>query len=121
MEFITVNTTESASGELTGTVRFMKADDCLAYYDTTSNGVVYKKDAQGREGACFVKLAKEVDVVGGLLSNWIEYGVTRCVRAVGVDKDLSTEAIKKMGESKSRKLEGISDIINPGGVRILPH
>ena len=119
IEYINLNSTKSASGDLTATVRFMKAEDCISYYDKTSNGVVYKKDAQNREVACFVKLAKDVDVVGGLLGNWVEQGVTRCVRAVGVDKDWSTEALKKMGERKSRKLEGIADTINPAGVRIL--
>ncbi|KAL6717111.1 hypothetical protein ACLMJK_005026 [Lecanora helva] len=113
IEFLNLNTTTSASGDMTATVRFMKADDCMSYYNATCNGVVYGKDAQGRELACFVKLGKDVDVVGGLLSNWIEHNVTRCVRAVGVDTGMDRAFLIKVREGKMGKLEGVSDTINP--------
>lgn len=97
----------------------MKADDCMAYYDKTSNGVVYKTDDNGQEKASYVYLRKDVDVVGGLLNAWIEQGVTRCVRAVGVEEDWSIDGLKKLAEKKGRKLEGISVSKNPGSVSIL--
>lgn len=79
---------------------------------------MYKEDVQNRELVAFVELAKDVDVVGGMLQHWIDNGVTRCVRVVGVDEEWSTDALKKIAERKDRKLEGISDSKNPGGVRI---
>ena len=102
--------------ESAATVRFMDAKDCQNYYDDTSNGVVYGKDVQGRELVCFVELGKDVDVIGGLLRGWIETGVTRCVRAVGVDEDFGIKALKKIGERKGRKVESVEDGVTPGGV-----
>lgn len=109
----------SADGALTATVRFMDADACKQYYDKTSNGVVYSKDTQNREMVAFVELAKDVEVVGGMLQQSIDNGVTRCVRAVGVDEDWGIEGLTKMAERKGRKLEGLSDSKSPGGVSIL--
>lgn len=108
--------TTSAAGDLTATVRFVDADQCNQYFEATANGVVYKKDSQNREEVLYVDIAKDVDVVGGLLRTWIDTGVTRCVRAVGVDKDWGAAALIKLAEGKGRKLEGISDSINPDGV-----
>ena len=98
------------------TVRFMDAKDCQNYYDDTSNGVVYGKDAQGRELVCFVELGKDVDVIGGLLRGWIDTGVTRCVKAVGVEEEFGIEALRKMGERKGRRVESLEDGKTPGGV-----
>lgn len=111
-----IHMTTSAAGDLTATVRFVDADQCNQYFEATANGVVYKKDSQNRDEVLYVDIAKDVDVVGGLLRTWIDTGVTRCVRAVGVDKDWGTAALIKLAEGKGRKLEGISDSINPGGV-----
>ena len=102
--------------ETAATVRFMDAKDCQTYYDDTSNGVVYGKDAQGRELVCFVELGKDVDVIGGLLRGWIDTGVTRCVKAVGVDEEFGVEALRKMGERKDRKVESMEDGETPSGV-----
>lgn len=94
----------------------MNAEECEQYYDETSNGIVYKKDSQNREMVVYVDLAKDVDVVGGLLQDWIEAGFTRCVRAVGADEDWDLGGLKKMAESKGRKIEGIQDSKNAAGV-----
>lgn len=98
------------------TVRFMDAKDCQNYYDDTSNGVVYGKDAQGRELVCFVEQGKDVDVIGGLLLGWIDTGVTRCVKAVGVEEDFAVDTLRKMGERKGRRVESLEDGKTPGGV-----
>ena len=94
----------------------MDAGDCMKYYGDTSNGLVYEKDAKGRELVLFVELSKDVDVVGGLLQGWIAIGVTRCVRAVGVEADWSMDALVKIAERKNRKVEKIVDGQNAGGV-----
>jgi len=113
-----VQTRSSADGVLKASVRFMDADACKRYYDDTCNGIVYKKDVQNRESVAFVELTRDVDVIGGMLQQWIDSGVTRCVRAVGVDKELGTDSLRKMAEEKGRKLEGISDSKNAGGVSL---
>ena len=94
----------------------MDGGDCKKFYDDTSNGLVYKKDDKGRELVLFVELSKDVDVVGGLLRGWIASGVTRCVRAVGVEAEWGMDGLLKMAERKNRKVEKIVDGHNPGGV-----
>ena len=88
----------------------------MKFHGDTSNGLVYKKDAKGRELVLFVELSKDVDVVGGLLRGWIASGVTRCVRAVGVETEWGMDGLLKMAERKNRKVEKIVDGQNSGGV-----
>ena len=102
--------------ETTASVKFLHPADCTKYYEATSNGLVYKKDLQGRELAVFVELAKDVDVIGGLLQSWIDTGVTRCVRAVGVDEEWDMATLVKLASGKGRILAGISDEKLPSGV-----
>ncbi len=106
----------SAAGEPSAAIRFMNAEDCMRFYNETSNGLVWQKDSTGRELFVFVELSKDVDVVGGLLQGWILSGVTRCVRAVGVDAEWGMEGLLKIAERKNRKVEKIVDGQNPGGV-----
>ena len=94
----------------------MNAEDCMRFYNETSNGLVWQIESTGRELALFVELSKDVDVVGGLLQGWILSGVTRCVRAVGVDAEWGMEGLLKIAERKNRKVEKIVDGQNPGGV-----
>ena len=94
----------------------MDAGACLSFYDKTSNGLVYGKDAKGDELVLSVEMPQDVDVVGGLLQGWIASGVTRCVRAVGVGADWGMDGLEKMAERKNRKVEKIVDGQNPGGV-----
>lgn len=91
----------------------MDAGDCAKYYGETSNGLVWEKDTKGRERVLFVELSKDVDVVGGLLQTWIASGVTRCVRAVGVEADWGMDGLVKIAERKNRKVEKIVDGQNP--------
>ena len=94
----------------------MDAEDCKKFYEETSNGLVYKKDAKGRELVLFVEQSKDVDVVGGLLQGWIASGVTRCVRAVGVEAKWDMDGLAMIAERKKRKVEKIVDGQNAGGV-----
>ena len=117
IEDLSINT--SPSGRISARVRFVNAEDCKSYYDQTSNGLVYGKNNRKEELVVFVQLAKDVEVVGGLLGSWIEQDVSRCVRAIGVEKDWKIDSLKKRAEEKDRRLEGISDTINPAGVSSL--
>ena len=102
--------------ETSAAVLFLDAEDCMNYYNATSNGIVYKKDIHGHELVVFIELAKDVDVVGGLLRGWIDSGVTRCIRAVGVDEHWDEEDLMKIASRKNRKVEGIDDGKNYGNV-----
>lgn len=108
----------SAAGNFSAVVRFLDAEDCKKFYEETANGLVYKKDAKGRELVLFVELSKDVDVVGGLLQGWIASGVTRCVRAVGVEAKWDMKGLLMIAERKNRKVEKILDGQNAGGVSI---
>ncbi|KAI9872822.1 MAG: hypothetical protein M1830_001151, partial [Pleopsidium flavum] len=103
-------------GSSSASVVFLHAEDCIKYYDATSNGLVYKKDG-GKEDVCFVELAKDVDIMGGLLRGYIEYGVTRCVRAIGVEEEWGLPALFKMAGRKGRKVEHVIDGVSAGGTR----
>ena len=105
--------------ETMASVKFLHAADCQAYHDATSNGVVYGKDLQQNEKVCWVKRSKDVDVVGGLLSQWIEKGVTRCVRAVPVDESIGMDTLKSLALQKGRSLEGMEVGKTPGGGRFV--
>lgn len=70
----------------------------------------------GRELVVFVELAKDVDVIGGLLQGWIDTGASRCVRVIGVEEHWGKVALTKLAEVKGRVLEGMSDGVTPGGV-----
>ena len=94
----------------------MNAKDCKGFYEETANGLVYKKDAKGRELVLFVELTKDVNVVGGLLQGWIDTGITRCVRAVGVESKWDSDGLRKIAERRNRKVERIVDGQNAGGV-----
>ncbi|KAK4693433.1 hypothetical protein P7C71_g3963, partial [Lecanoromycetidae sp. Uapishka_2] len=100
----------------TATVKFLNAADCQKYYDDTSNGIVYGKDVSGREKVVFVELAKDVDVIGGLLQGWIDVGASRCVRLVSVEEEWGMVAMKEFAEKKGRVLEKMSDGKTPGGI-----
>ena len=52
------------------------------------------------------------------MQGWIVSGVTRCVRAVGVDAEWGLEGLLKIAERKNRKVEKVVDGKNPGGVSI---
>jgi len=107
-------------GSSSASVVFLHAEDCIKYYDSTSNGLVYKMDG-GKESVCFVELAKDVDVVGGLLRGSIEYGVTRCVRGIGVEEEWGLPALFKMAGRKGRKVEHVVDGVSAGGVSGSPN
>ena len=102
-------------GPTFASVVFVNADDTKKYYDATANGLVYKKEGD-KEHFVLVELAKDVDVVGGLLREMIDKLVTRCVKAIGVEEDWGMPALWKMAERKGRKVENIVEGINAGGV-----
>ena len=103
-------------GVTTAAVMFLNPEDCARYNTATANGIVYGKDKAGRELVAFTEMSKDVNVIGGLLKGFIEAGVTRCIKCIGVEEDVSITTLTKMAERKNRKLEGIEEIETRGGV-----
>ena len=97
-------------------VRFLSGTDCLDFYNETDNGLVYGKEANGKEKVIWTHLGKEVDVVGGNLEQWISMGRTRCIKAVHVDKKFTAKELKSYAEAKGRVLEGYEESETDKGV-----
>lgn len=94
----------------TAFVTFLRADDAMKYYGSTGNGLLYKRD--GTEYVIMTELGKDVDPVSGVLGEWIQKEFTRCVRAVGVDKDWTVDALYETAAKKGRKVEKVLDGAN---------
>lgn len=88
-------------------VTFLSGYDCLKYYESTANGILCKRAEQ--EYVVTISMAKEVDVVGGMLRQWIDAGITRCVTVIGADKELKLSELYDIASRKSRKVETIVD------------
>lgn len=102
-------------GPTTAFVLFLHADDAAKFYKATDNGIECQK-----EGVKYVVLTEmnniDVDVVGGKLRQWIDSGMTRCVRAIGVDEDWTLGRLYGLAEAKNRKVEVIEVGENQSGV-----
>ena len=96
-------------------VRFLEHKDCMKFYEATENGLVYGMKGN-EELFVFVELAKDVDVVGGLLRSYIDQGCTRCVRVIGADDHWTLENLSEIATSKNRKVEHIKIEKNASGV-----
>jgi len=103
-------------GRSSAQVIFIDADDCQKYLDATANGIEYDLPSARGEVA-FVDPGRDVDVVGGRLRDMLQNGVTRCVQAIGVDKNLSSIEIAAFPKSKALGIEGIRDTVSAKGYR----
>ena len=99
-------------------MRFLRAEDAAKYYNSTDNGLVYEKD--GKKHIIMTEMGKEVSPVSGLLREWTEREFTRCVRAIGVDKEYSFSTLQQMAAAKGRNVEKIIDGFNLNNVRSVP-
>ena len=88
-------------------VLFLHASDCEKYFEATANGIEFMH--KGKEWVAWVQKAKDVDVIGGQLGLFIKHGFTRCVKANGVDKNLSAEKLGEKAAFRNREVEGIED------------
>lgn len=107
-------------GTSTAFVTFLRAEDAEKFYETTGNGLVYKSDApDGREHVIMTEMSKEVNPVSGVLREYIEKEFTRCVRAIGVDKEWTVKYLYETATRKGRKIEKIVDGANVNKVGAL--
>ena len=102
-------------GKTAATVLFVHADDCLKYYNQTPNGIVYKKDGK-KEHAAFVDKGDDPDVVGGMLRQWIDQGVTRCVAVRDLEEEWTMDELRAKAVGTRRQVESIEDGFFPPGV-----
>ena len=106
-------------GDNVADVRFLNGDDCQRYAEKTEAGIIINKGVKGKEDIILTYISKDVNVVGGKLKEWIDQGRTRCVKAVGVEEDITMEKLQRLAASKSGGLlDRIADYKNERGVRI---
>lgn len=89
----------------TASVLFLDADDCLSYYNKTSNGIELPGDSLR---VIWVELAKQVEPVSSMVRTYVERECSRCVRAIGIDDDMSIASIMKLAKAKGRTVEHIT-------------
>ena len=86
-------------------VLFASPEDCQSYFDATSKGIKYKHD--GRDLYAYVNIGKDVDVVSGILCNYLGQNFSRCVRAIDAPSSFTDQQLRALAELKNRKVEGI--------------
>ena len=97
----------------TASVLFLNADDCLSYYNKTSNGIELPGDGLR---VIWVELAKTVEPVSGMVRTYVERECSRCVRAIGVDEDMSIASVMRLAQGKGRTVEHITIKSTANGV-----
>ncbi|KAI9832665.1 MAG: hypothetical protein M1819_004250 [Sarea resinae] len=105
------------AGKSSAQVFFLNPEDCKKYYDDTANGIVIKIPGMDKEHVVFVQLAEEVDVVGSLVSQLVQTGATRCVRAIGVGQEWGISELENLASQKGRKLEHVEIGKSSSGAR----
>jgi hypothetical protein len=99
-------------------VLFLHADDCLKFFLSAANGIVYGNLA-GRDLVAFVELGKDVDVIGGQLQLLIDTDATRCVRVVGVGAEVTREELEGLPRVRRHAIEHMQEQKGKNGVRIV--
>ncbi|KAF2144116.1 uncharacterized protein K452DRAFT_153312 [Aplosporella prunicola CBS 121167] len=94
---------------------FMRGEDSERYLKDTANGI----DAPGEQKRVIWVEPCEPVSVGEFIHAAYQAGVTRCVRAVGVDSDWGMLALNKFATAKNRKIERVVDGVNPSGLRVV--
>jgi putative N-acetylmannosamine-6-phosphate epimerase len=102
-------------------VRFTSGDACDKYCEKYQNGLALRH--KGRSYTVLVDKCTGIDIISGTLQGYIDYGASRCVRAVGADGNWSMAALKKLAEGESRKgkVENITDVYRNGVSRAITH
>ncbi|KAL8881380.1 MAG: hypothetical protein Q9198_001413 [Flavoplaca austrocitrina] len=78
-------------GDSSAFVTFLRGEDAERYYEATENGLDYEKD--GVKYVIMTEMTSEVNPVSGILREYIEKEFTRCVRAIGVDREWTLLAL----------------------------
>lgn len=98
-------------------VTFLRAEDAAKFYETTANGLVYEPNVpNATKYVIMTAMSKHLNPVSGVLREYIEKEFTRCVRAIGVDKEWTMAYMYETAARKGRKVEKIVDGINVNNV-----
>lgn len=90
----------------------MRAADAAKYLDETSNGI----EVPGDDRIVWVESSKDPDPAHDMLRGHYDAGVTRCVRAIGVDEEWGMGGLTKLAAGDGRKVERVINGQNPSGV-----
>ncbi|KAJ9639386.1 hypothetical protein H2199_006419 [Coniosporium tulheliwenetii] len=100
-------------GSTSAWVFFMRAADAAKYLDETSNGI----EVPGDDRIVWVESSKDPDPAHDMLRGHYDAGVTRCVRAIGVDEEWGMGGLTKLAAGDGRKVERVINGQNPSGRR----
>ncbi|KAL8780285.1 MAG: hypothetical protein Q9203_000888 [Teloschistes exilis] len=98
-------------------VTFLRAEDAAKFYETSANGLVYEPNVpNATKHVVMTTMSKHLNPVSGVLREYIEKEFTRCVRAIGVDKEWTMEYMYETAARKGRRVEKIVDGVNVNNV-----
>lgn len=90
-------------------VLFATSAAAKSFYDKYPNGLEIKMG--GKKIVAMVEMGDKVDIISGVMRGYLESGATRVVRAEGADEDWAMRALRKIAETKGRKVEAIIDTV----------
>ena len=89
-------------------VTFLSPADCKKFFDSTANGLAYNTSTptgpERRVRYLDVELSDTVEPVVGKLYEYVQKGLTRCVKAVPVDDEITMPFLQKMAADKNRSV-----------------
>jgi hypothetical protein len=94
---------------------FVKAEDCARFFAATSNGIPYPADPTR-----IIMIEKlEAEPAYGMVKDYIEKDITRCVRVYDIDADWGKVALQRLAQGPSnRTVERIVNGQNSKGVSV---
>ena len=94
-------------------VTFLNPADCKRFFDSTANGLAYNTSPPTGPVRRFrhldVELSDTVEPVAGKLYEYVQKGLTRCVKAVPVDDEITMPFLQKMAADKNRSVVKVQE------------
>ncbi|MDI1488841.1 MAG: hypothetical protein OHK93_008117 [Ramalina farinacea] len=94
-------------------VTFLNPADCKKFFDSTGNGLAYNISPPTGPVRRFrhldVELSDTVEPVVGKLYEYVQKGLTRCVKAVPVDDEITMPFLEKMAADKNRSVVKVQE------------
>ena len=94
-------------------VTFLNPADCKKFFDSTANGLSYNASPPTGPVRRFrhldVELSETVEPVVGKLYEYVQKGLTRCVKAVPVDDEITMPFLRKMAADKNRSVVKVQE------------
>lgn len=94
-------------------VTFLNPADCKRFFDSTANGLAYNTSPPTGPVRRFrhldVELSDTVEPVVGKLYEYKQKGLTRCVKAVPVDDEITMPFLQKMAADKNRSVVKVQE------------